>query len=85
MIWYSHLFNKFSTLCDPHKDFHIVNKAEVVVFLEFSCFLYDPVNVDNLASDSAAFCKPSLYIGKFSVHVLLTPSLKDFEYYLASM
>ena len=87
MRWYSHLFKNFPQFVGIHtvKGFSVVNEAEVDVFLELSCFLYDPVNVDNLASDSSAFCKPSLYIWKFSVHVLLTPSLKDFEQNLASM
>ena len=67
------------------KDFNIVNEAEVDVFLEFSCFLYDPVNADNLISGSSAFPKPRLYIWKFSVHILLKPSLKDFEHKLSSV
>ena len=61
------------------KGFSIVLEAEVDVFLEFPCFLYDPTNVGNLISGSSAFSKPSLYIWKFSVHVLLEASLKDFE------
>ena len=52
---------------------------DVEIFLEFPCFLYDPTNVGNLISGSSAFSKPSLYIWKFSVHVLLEASLKDFE------
>ena len=67
------------------KGFNVVNEAEVDVFLEFSCFLYDPVNADNLISGSSAFLKPRLYIWKFSVHILLKPSLKDFEHNLTSM
>ena len=67
------------------KGFGVVNEAEVVVFLEFSCFLCDPTDVGNLICDSSAFSKSSLHIWKFSVHVLLKPSLKDFEHYLASM
>ena len=63
----------------------IVNEAEVDVLPEFPCFLYDPVDVGNLISGSSAFSKSSLHIWKFSVHVLLKPSLKDFEHYLASM
>ena len=62
----------------------MVSEAEVeMFFLEFLCFLYDLMNVDNLISSSSAFSKSSLYIWKFSVHVLLKPSLKDFECYLA--
>ena len=67
------------------KGFHVVNEAEVDVFLEFPCFPYDPMDVGNLISGSSAFSKSSLNIWKISVHVLLKPSLKDFENYLASM
>ena len=67
------------------RDLSIVNEAEVDVFLEFPCFLCDPTDVGNLISDSSAFSKPSLYTWKFLIHVLLKPSLKDFEHYLASM
>ena len=59
--------------------------SELGVFMEFSCFLYDPVNAGNLISVPLAFSKYSLYIWKFSVHVLLKPSLKDFEHNLTSM
>ena len=59
---------------------------EVVgVFLEFFCFFYDPVDVGSLISGSSAFSKSSLYVWKFLVHLLLKPSLKDFEHYFASM
>ena len=67
------------------KGFGIVNKAEVDIFLEFPSFLYDPVNVGNLISGSSAFSKPSLDIWKFSVHVMLKPSLEDFEHNFAGM
>ena len=67
------------------KGFDIVNEAEVVAFLEFPCFLYDPENVGNSIFGSSAFSKLSLYIWKFLVDVLLTVSLKDFEHYSASM
>ena len=67
------------------KGFSIVNKAERDVFLELSCSFDDPVDVGNLISGSSAFSKSSLNIWKFSVHVLLKPSLKDFQLYLASM
>ena len=67
------------------KVFSIVNEAEVDVFLEFRGFLYDLRNVGNLNSGSFAFSKPSMYIWKFMVHILLKPSLKDFEHYLASI
>ena len=84
MVWYSHLFQNFPQFI-PHKGFGIVNKAEVDVFLELSCFFDDPMNVGNLISDSSVLSKSSLNIWKFSVHVLLKPSLKDFEHDLTSM
>ena len=59
--------------------------CKVDVFLEFSCFFYDSMDVSNLISGSSAFSKSTLYNWKFSVHILLKPSLKDFEYNLASM
>ena len=58
---------------------------EVDVFLEFPCLFYDPTNVVNLISGSSAFSKSSLYIWNFSIHILFKPSMKDFEYYLASI
>ena len=67
------------------KGFHIVKEEEADVFLEFPCFLYDPVNVGNWISGSSAFSKPSLYIWKFLVHLLLKLYLKDFEDNLTSM
>ena len=67
------------------KVFRVVNETEVDFFLEFPCFLYDPANVSNWTSGSSALSKSSLYIWKFSVHVLLKPSLKNFEHNLASM
>ena len=78
---------EFSTVyCDPHSQrFGIVNRAEIDVFLELSCFFDDPADVGNLISCSSAFSKSSLYIWKFSVHVLLKPSLEDFEHYFPSM
>ena len=66
------------------KGFSIVSEAEVDVFLEFTCFVYDPVDVDNLITGSCTFSISRLYISKFLFHILLTPSLKDFEHYLAS-
>ena len=84
MVWYSHLLKNFPQFVVIHtvKGFSIVNKAEVDVFLEFSCFFYDSMDVGNLIS---AFSKSSLNIWKFSVHILLKSSLKDFEHYFASM
>ena len=67
------------------KGFSVVNETEVDVFLESPCFLCDPPNVGNLISGSSAFPKPSLSIWKFSVHIMLKPSLKDFEHNLTSM
>ena len=67
------------------KGFSIVNRAEVDVFLELSCFFYNPAYVGNLISGSSAFSKPKLYIWKFSVHVVLKASLKDFEHCFANV
>ena len=82
-----HLFKIFPQFVVIHtvKDFSVVNEAEVEVFLELSCFFCDPVDVDNLISVSSALSKSSLNIWKFMVHVLLKPSLEDFEHYFASI
>ena len=87
VVWYSHLFKNFPQFVVIHivRVFNVVKEAEVDVSLEFSCFFYDPTDVGNLLSVSSAFSKSSLYIWKFSVHILLKPSLKDFEHYFASM
>ena len=87
VVWYSHLLKNFPQFVMSHivKGFGVVNKAEVDVFLEFPSFFYYPVNVGNLISCSSAFSEPNLYIWKFSVHILLKPSLKDFEHYSPSM
>ena len=87
MVWYSQLFKNFPQFVVIHtiKGFSIVNKAEIDVFLEFSYFLDDPKDIGNLTSGSSAFSKSSLNIWKFSVHILLKPGLKNFEYYFASM
>ena len=87
VVWYSHLFKNFPEFVVIHtfKDFSVVNIAEINVFLECSCFFYDPVDVGNLISGSSAFSKPSLYIWKFLVHVLLKSSLKDFEHNLTNV
>ena len=66
------------------KDFNVANEAEIG-FFGIPCFLYDLTDVGNLISGSSALFKSSLFIWKFSVHVLLNPNLKDFEHYLASM
>ena len=85
-VWYSHLFKNFPQFVVIHtvKGFGIVNKAEVNVFLEFSCFFCDPTDVGNLISGSSAFSKSSLNIWKFMVHVLLKPGLENFKHYFAS-
>ena len=87
VVWYSRLFENFPQFVVIHtvKGFSIVSEAEVDVFLEFSCFFYDPTDVGNLISGSSAFSKTSLNIWKFSVHMLLKPWLEDFEHYFASM
>ena len=81
MVWYSHLLNNFPQFVVIHtvKGFGVVNKAEVDVFLELSCFFDDPTAVGNLISGSSAFSKSSLNIWKFTVHVLLKPGLENFE------
>ena len=86
MVQYSHLLENFPQFVVIHtvKGFGIVNKAVVDVFLELSYFL-DPMDVGNLISGSSAFFKSSLNIWKFSVHVLLTPHLENFEHYFASV
>ena len=87
MVWYSHLFKNFPQFVVIHtvKGFHVGNKAEVDIFLELSCFFYDPMDVGNLISGSSAFSKSNLNIWKFSIHVLLKPGLENFEHYFASV
>jgi len=75
----------FRIFCDPHKDFSLVKEAEVDIFLDFFCFLYDLVDVGNLISSSSAFSKSSLKIWKFTIHILLKPASENFEHYTASM
>ena len=84
-VCYSHLFKNFPYFVVIHtvKVFGTVSKAEVDIFLELSCFFYDPLDVSNLMSSSFAFSKSSLNTWKFMVHVLLKPSLEDFEHYFA--
>ena len=85
MVWYSYLFKSFPQFVVIHtvKGFIIVTEAEVL--LKFSCFFYDLTNVGNLIYGSSAFSKYSLYIWKFLVHLLLTPSLGHFEHYFANI
>ena len=87
MISYFCIFRSFPQFVMIHtvKGFSTVIETEVNVFLEFCCFHYDPLNVDNLISGSFAFSKLSLYIWKFLIQVLLKLSLKDFEHNLTSM
>ena len=87
MVWYSHLFNHFPQIVVIHtvKGFGVVNKAEVDVFLELSCFSNDPMDVGNLISGSSAFSKSSLNTWKFTVYVLLKPGLDNFEHYFVSV
>ena len=87
VVWYSHLFQNFPQFVVIHtvKGFRAANEVEVDVFLEFASFYYDPVDAGNLISGSSAFSKSRLNIWKFSVHVLLKPSLENFEHYFASV
>ena len=87
MVWYSHLLKNFPQFVVIYtaKSFGVVNKAEVGIFQELSCFFDDPVDVGNLISGSLAFSKSSLNIWKFMVHVLLKPGLENFEHYFANL
>src|SRR5574341_180234 len=87
VVWYSHLFQNFPQFIVIHtvKGFGIVNKAEIDVSLELSCFFDGPVDVGNLTSGSSAISKTSLNIWKFTVHVLLKPGLENFEHYFTSV
>ena len=87
VVWYSHLLQNFPQFVVIHtgKGFGIVNKEEIDVFLELSCFFDDPTDVGNLISGSSAFSKSSLNIWKFMVHTLLKPCLENSEHYITSM
>ena len=87
VVWYVCLFQNFPQFIVIHtvEGFGIVNKAEIDVFLELSCFFDDPADIGNLISDSSAFSKTSLNIWKFMVHVLLKPGLENFEHYFTSV
>ena len=85
MVWYSRLFQNFPQFVVIHKDFGIVDKAEVDIFLELSCCFNDPTDVGNLISGSTAFSKTRLNIWMFMIHVLLKPGLENFEHYFTSM
>ena len=87
VVWYSYLLKNFPQFIVIHtvKGFGVVNKAEVDVFLELSCFFDDPVDVGNLICGSSAFSKTILNIWKFTVHVLLKPGLENFEHHFTSV
>ena len=87
VVWYSHLFQNFPQYVVIHtvQGFGIVNKAEIDVFLELSCFFGDPADVGNLISGSSAFSKTSLNIWKVTVYVLLKPGLENLEHYFTSV
>ena len=87
VVWYSHLFKNFPqfiVICTV-KGFGVVNKAEVDIFLELSCFFDDPTDIGNWLSGSSAFSKSSMNIWKFTVRILLKPGLENFEHYFASV
>ena len=87
VVWYSHLFQNFPQFIVIHtvKGLGIVNKAEINVFLELSCFFDDPMDFGNLISGFYAFSKTSLNIWKFTVHILLKPGLENFEHDFTSV
>ena len=87
MVLYSHHLKNFPQVVVIHtvKGFGIVNKTEVDVFLELSCFFDDPMDVGNLISYSSAFPKSSLNIWKFTVHALLKPGLENFQHFFANV
>ena len=87
MVWYSHLLKNFPQFIVIHRvtGFGIVNKAEIDVFQELSCFFNNPADVGNLMSGSSTFSKTSLNIWKFTIHILLKPGLENFEHYFTSM
>ena len=87
VVCYFHLLKNFPqfVLINSVKGFSIVSKGEVGIFLELSCFFYNPMDVDNLNSGSSAFSKTSLKIWKFTVHVLLKSGLENFEQYFAGV
>ena len=87
MIWYSHCFQNFPQFVVIHtvKGFGVVNKAEIDIFPELSCFFNDPVDVNNLIFGSSAFSNTSLNIWKVTVHILLKLGLENFELYFTSL
>ena len=87
MVWYYHFLKDFPQFVVIHtvKSFGVVNKADVDVFLELSCFFCDPMDVDNLIYGFSAFSKSILNIWKFMAHILLKPDLENFEHYFTSV
>ena len=87
VVWYSHVLQNFTQFIVTHtvKGFSIINEAEVDVLLVLSHFFYEPMDVCNLICGSSAFSKSTLNIWKFLIHILLNPSLMNFEHYFASM
>ena len=87
MVWYAHLSQNFPQFIVIHtvKGFDVINEAEVDIFLEFSCFFDDPMDVGNLNSGSSVFSQSSLNSWKVTVHILLKPGLENFEHYFASV
>ena len=87
VVWYSQLLKNFPQFVVIYtvKGFGLIKNAEVDIFLEFSCFFYDPMDIGNLIFDSSAFSKSSLNIWKFTVHVLVKPGLENFEHHFASV
>ena len=87
VVWYSHLLKNFPQFVVIHtvKGFGLINKSEIDVFLELSCFFYDLTGVDNLISGSSAFSKSSFNIWTFTVHILMKTGLENFEHYFARL
>ena len=87
MLWYSHLLKNFPqfVVANTAKGFGVVNKADIDVLLELSCFFDNPADVHNLISGSSAFSKTSSNIWKFTVHVLLKSGFENFEHYFTSV
>ena len=87
VVWYSHLLKNFPPFLVIYivKGFGVVNKADVDVFMELSCFFDDPADVGNLISGSSAFSKTSLNIWKLMVHILLKPGLENFKHYFTTV
>ena len=87
VFWYSHLLKNFSEFAVIHtvNGFDVVSEAEIDLFLEFSRFFDDPMDVGTLISGSSALSKSSLYVWKFLVHTLLKPGLENFEHYFVSL